>query len=230
MKSFLNILVILMACRGLATEPIPTMEPPIDASEPPPLVSEAPSAPTESQLVISPPNPWHLGLQFGGLGAMSTVDYQEGYSGGLGWSVGLQAEKLLTPNLRFLGSFGYQSLSVGRFLGSSGGVIVDPSSQYIQTQKGPFLQGMLGVPLMSGHFDVGVEYFQPNTAQQISGIFVYDYTPSKFLFVVAGPSMSWKIRGDWELEAHAWFFINTVGESKFKLLGGRLGLALRTPL
>jgi hypothetical protein len=180
--------------------------------------------------VISPPNPWRAGFQFGGLGALSSVDYQEGYSGGLGWSLGIQAEKFLSPSLRVLGTFGYQKLSVGRFLGSTGGVIYDPFTEYIHTQKGPFIQAMMGTPLMSGYFDAGFEYFHPLSAQQISEISTYDFTPSKFLFFVAGPSKSWKIRGEWELEAHAWFFINMVGESQFKLMGGRLGLALRTPL
>jgi len=225
MKKSLYILLLFCCLEGVAVE---TEVPLISET---PVVSEVPSGPTESELVISPPNPWRAGFQFGGLGALSTVDYQDGYSGGLGWSVALQAEKVLSPSLRMLASLGYQSLSVGRFLGSTSGTIDDPFSEYIHNQKGPFIQGMIGIPLMAGHFDAGLEYFHPTSAQQISGVnYNYDFTPSKFLFVVAGPSMTWKVRGDWELEAHAWFFVNTVGESKFKLMGGRLGLALRAPL
>jgi hypothetical protein len=209
-------------------------ETPLPATPVEPVVLEPPSGPTESQVIISPPNPWRMGFQTGGLGAISTVDYQDGYSGGLGWSFALQVEKSLNPNLRIQGSFGYQSLSVGRFLGSTTTTIYDPFSLYLHTQKGPFVQGMVGVPLMAGHFDFGIEYFHPTSAEQTvgdgGGISNYDFTPSKFLFVVAGPSMTWKVRGDWELEAHAWFFVNTVGESRFKLMGGRLGLALRAPL
>lgn len=198
--------------------------------EEPPVVTEVPSAPTESQLAISPPNLWRGGFQLGGLGALSTVDYAAGYSGGLGWALALNIERRFNPTLRAVGSFGYQSLSMGRFVGSSGGLIVDPSAEFIQSQKGPFVQGMFGISFMNGTFDFGLEYFHPTTAQQTGPNSTYDFNPSKFLFVVAGPSYSMKIRGDWEMEGHAWFFVNTLGTSQFKFMGCRLELALRTPL
>ncbi|MFM8269790.1 MAG: hypothetical protein ACKN9V_06330 [Pseudomonadota bacterium] len=197
----------------------------------PPVVTEVPSAPTESQLVISPPSPWRGGFLFSGLGALSTVDYEPDYSGGLGWSLGLQIERKITPDLRVLGSFGYQKLSVGRFIASTGSSIFDNYSLYTQTQSGPFVQGLVAVPVSAGHLDFGFEYFHATQATQTTSFgSEYEFKASKFLFVLAGPSMSWKIRGDWELEGHAWFFVNTLGESRFKLMGARLGLALRTPL
>jgi hypothetical protein len=242
MKSFFYIVLILISTNTFAGEfdfqlssegSEVTGAPPF-ATPQEPIVLEIPSGPNESQVVVSFEDPWRVGFQTSGLGALSTVDYQDGYSGGLGWSIALQAEKYLGPNVRFLGSIGYQSLSVGRFLGSTTTTIDDPFSLYVQTQKGPFVQGMVGVPLMAGHFDFGIEYFHPTSAEQMvgdgGGLSNYDFTPSKFLFVVAGPSMTWKVRGDWELEAHAWVFVNTVGESKFRLMGSRLGLALRAPL
>jgi hypothetical protein len=254
MKSFVGILLFLSSTNIFASEfdfqfgseasempensqsqQIPDKtEPPAPISPEVPVVVETPSGPTESQLVMAPQDPWRAGFQIDGLGAVSTVDYQEGYSAGLGWSVALQVEKFLTPKLRILGTFGYQSLLVGRFLGSTTTTIDDPFSFYAHKQKGPFIQGMAGIPLMGGYFDFGIQYFHPTSAEQIvgevGGISNYEFTPTKFLFVVAGPSMTWKVRGEWELDAHAWFFINTVGSSKFKLMGGSLGLALRAPL
>ena len=210
-----------------APAPIETPQSPV---EPPPVATEAPSGPSESQLVIAPPCPWMGGFQVAGLGAFSSVDYDEGYSGGLGWSFALSLEKRLSPSFRALAGFGFQSLSIARFVGSSGGPVVDPASEFIQTQKGPFLQGLAGVPLMDGFVDFGLEYFHATSAQQTGINSAYDFSPSKFLFLVAGPSYSMKIRGDWIMEGHAWFFVNTVGDSRFKLMGGRLELALRAPL
>lgn len=234
---FILLSLALVSLLGRAEEPAPVETPteaPVETPVETPVVTEVPSAPAESQLVVSPPDPsdpWRAGFLFSGLGAFSTVDYEPEYSGGLGWSIGLQVEKKLGPKARCLASFGYQSLSIGRLVSSSGGVIQDPYSQYIQTQTGPFLQGLVGVPFEMGHLDFGVEYFQPTSARQTaSNSSEYEFKPSKFLFVIAGPSLSWKVRGEWELEGYAWFFMNTVGESQFRLMGGRLGLALRTPL
>lgn len=205
------------------------------------LETEVP-APTPVPIpTIENKSPWRGALEFGGTGAFSTVEDQPDYSGGLGWNVGLQAEYRTPRSFRFTGSLGYQSLTITKFIASSGGVILDQFSEYQQTQTGPYGQILFGQRvLQSGpksrepfelFVDLGVEYFHGLNARQTTSFnTVNEFTPSKFLFAVGGVSVAWRIRGDWELQGHGRFFINTAGESQWRLMGGRLTLALSIPL
>lgn len=208
----------------------------------PPTVTPVPTEQgNQSQLLISPPSPIRYGLIAGGLGAISRVDYDPDISGGFGWTLGIHAEKLLTPSFRLLATLGYQSLSVGRFVASKPTAILDQYSQFIQTQKGPFGQLMAGISIwknsesasepLSVFWDAGFEYFHPLSALQTTSFNTeYAFDPSRFVFFETGPSLVWDLRGDWELSGNFRFFMNLSGESRFDLLGGRLTLALTQPL
>jgi len=208
----------------------------------PPTVTPVPTEQgNQSQLLISPPSPIRYGLIAGGLGAISRVDYDPDISGGFGWTLGIHAEKLLTPSFRLLATLGYQSLSVGRFVASKPTAILDQYSQFIQTQKGPFGQLMAGIFIwknsesasepLSVFWDAGFEYFHPLSALQTTSFNTeYAFDPSRFVFFETGPSLVWDLRGDWELSGNFRFFMNLSGESRFDLFGGRLTLALTQPL
>ena len=207
---------------------------------PAPVVETVPSELNESKAVVSPPVPWRLGLEVSGLGALSRVDYDSDFSGGFGWAIGPQLEVRLTPSLRWMTTLGYQRFSVGRFVASSG-VIADEYSQFIQTQEGLFAQTVFGIPVWKTRFsakeqvevdwDFGGEYFHGLKARQTSSFNTeYEFPAHRFIFAVSGPTITWRLRDSWELIGSSRFFINTVGESQFKLMGVRLGLALTTPL
>jgi len=206
----------------------PPSEPAFEKSEPPIEKNEKAS-------------PWRGALEFGGIGAFSTVEDQPDYSGGLGWNVGLQGEYRSPKSFRFMGALGYQSLTITKFIASSGGVILDQYSEYRQTQTGPYGQIFYGLRVLQAgpesrepfelFLDLGVEYFHALQARQETSFnTANDFTPSRFLFAVAGASIAWKVRGDWELLGHGRFFINTAGESQWRLMGGRLTLAFSIPL
>lgn len=222
------------------TAPVPT--PTEVAPEPPPTVTPVPTEQgNQSQLLITPPSPIRYGLIAGGIGAFSRVDYDSDISGGFGWTLGIHAEKRLTPQFRLLATLGYQSLSLSRFVASKTTNILDQFSQFIQTQKGPFGQLMAGIFIwknselasepLSVFWDAGFEYFHPILAVQSTSFNThYEFDPSRFVFFETGPSLVWDLRGDWELSGNFRFFINLSGESRFDLLGGRLTLALTQPL
>lgn len=206
----------------------PASETPVDISTPP----ETPAESSKKDL--------RLGFEGSGVGSLSSVDYDRGFSGGLGWGFGINLEWVVTPKLRWVTKGGYQSLSLERYIGSSG-QIQDPASLYVQTQKGPFIQVGALFPFLESAADskeyvrlswtVGAEYFVATEAVQTTSFNTqYPFSGSQFLFLLAGTSLSWKVRSDWELSLNALFFINSVGSSSFEFFGGRVGLALNTPL
>ena len=208
------------------------------AEENPELPEESPK---ETVVEVAPPSdPIRLGIEYSGVLARSGVNYSEEDSYGVGFSLGLQAEKRLNPQLRVVGTVGYERVSLGRLLDGTG-TILDGAPLITQTQGGMFFQGLVGLPItQSGELDKeaytvwldwGVEYFHPTSAEQTSSSSSsYALTPTRFVFLLAGPSMVWQLKKDWELTANARFFVNVVGPSQFELMGARLSLALSTPL
>lgn len=210
-----------------------------------PETPEAPEipleSPKESVVEVAPVSePVRLGLEYSGVLARSGVEYSEEASLGVGFSLGLQAEKHLNPQLRMVGTVGYERISLGRLLDGTG-TILDGAPLITQTQGGLFFQGLVGLPITQSAalekeayrvwLDWGAEYFHPTSAEQTSSASSsYALTPTQFVFLLAGPSMVWQLKGGWELSGNARFFVNVVGPSQFELMGARLSLALSTPL
>lgn len=234
MKKFVGI--FFWCCLSLGTEPEAPPEPDLEFGPQPVIQVE-----TNSLEANQKHSSWRGALEFGGIGALSTVEEQPDYSGGLGWNIGLQAEYRSEKPYHFTGTLGYQLLTLTKFIASSGGVVLDQYSEFRQTQEGLYGQVFYGQKVFhSGadqkeqfevFWDLGIEYFYAlHAVQETSFNTVNEFEPSKFLFAVTGGSIAWKIRGDWELLGHGRFFINTVGESQWRLMGARLTLALSIPL
>lgn len=180
------------------------------------------------------------GLQGHGLGAISSVDYSEEYSRGFGWGVGLEIQKDFTPIVQGIFGIGYQVMNLGRVISGSG-IIQDPGSEFSQSQSGFFTRGLLryffpGAFLENREFrnfswEFGGEYFHTLRALQThsSGV-TQTLTASKFLFFETGPTVHWDAGKGTVLAISPHFLVNLVGESAFKLMGVRLGLAINLVL
>ncbi|NBX92002.1 MAG: hypothetical protein EB078_06785 [Proteobacteria bacterium] len=222
-------LAVFFTALGIAEEVI--AEPPVETNE----------KAQESILEVALASvSWRYGFELQGMGALSKVDYADGLSHGYGYGISLLFERPLSPQYRLIVRSGYQQLSVARFIDASGAV-VENSPEFTQTQSGLFLSALGSFQVFKTSddsseiheiwIDAGAEYFHGLRAEQKSSFnSLYAFDPSKFVFLVVGPSIVWNVRNGWNLSASLHGFLNLVGANRFEMGGGKLGIALNTPL
>lgn len=186
------------------------------------------------------PSDLRWGVEGQGIGLLSRVDYSDDSSSGFGWGLGVHLEKEMTSVVHGILGLGYQKMQLGRNLNSSGS-IHDPGSEFQQSQKGVFGRALLRYffrnyfkendKIHGLSWEFGGEYFHTLSAKQTNYLGSSIEIPtSKFLFFQTGPSLHFNSGKETLFSLSSHVFVNLIGESRFKLMGVRLALAIDFPM